>query len=366
MSVWKQLFILCLLAAVGYGGYEGYLRYYAPAEEAAPSRGGSRPAPVELAPAEMRMISQTVEAVGTTRARQSVDIVPEADGRVMEIAISPGAKVAEGAVLVRLDAAIQRADLAEAEARVTEQTQTLTRVEQLIATDAVSQATLEDTVARLAEARAELDRARQRLAERTITAPFAGVVGLTEVYPGARVSEGDPIARLDDLSEVVVEFAVPETLFADVRPGLMLEARAAAYGERVFIGEVVAVDSRIDPQSRSFRARAVIPNPESLLPAGMFMSLTLTLSQAEALVVPEEAIIFQAAETYVFTVVDGIAQRVTVETGQRKGGEVAIAGGLEEGTPVVVRGIQRVRDGSPVSVVGASEAESAKAEEGDS
>lgn len=367
MSVWKQLLILCLLGAMGYGAYEGYMRYFAPAEEAAaPSRGGSRAAPVELAPAEMRMIARTVEAVGTTRARQSIEIVPEADGRVVEIAISPGAQVEEGAVLVRLDDAIQRADLAEAEARVTEQTQALDRVEQLIASDAVSQATFEDTVARLAEARAELDRARQRLAERTITAPFGGVVGLTEVYPGARVNEGDPIARLDDLSEVVVEFALPETLFADVRPGLTLKARAAAYGDRVFEGKVVALDSRIDPQSRSFRARAVVPNPESLLPAGMFMSLTLTLSEAEALVVPEEAIIFQAAETYVFTVEQGTARRVTVKTGQRKGGEVAIAGGLEEGTPVVVRGLQRVRDGAAVSVVGATAPAPSSGAEGDS
>ena len=363
MSVWKQLFLLCLLGGLGYGGYEGYRVYLAPPEAEVAAR-PSQPIPVELATAEIRTLAQTVEAVGTTRARQSVGIVPEADGRVQEIYITPGTRVEKGAVLVRLDDTIQRADLAEAEARVTEQTQALTRARQLRETNAISQATLEDTTARLAEAEAQLDRTRQRLADRTITAPFSGVVGLTEVDRGARLNEGDLITRLDDLTEVIVEFALPETLFAQVRKGLKVTASSAAFPERMFEGRIEAVDSRIDPASRAFRTRAVIPNPDSVLPAGMFMSLTLTLSEADALVVPEEAIIFQAAETYVFTVEDGVARRVTVTTGQRREGLVAIEGGLEAGTGIVVRGLQRVRDGKAVTVLTAP-AEAGEAPEGD-
>ncbi|MEQ8429545.1 MAG: efflux RND transporter periplasmic adaptor subunit [Roseovarius sp.] len=365
MAVWKQLLLLCLLGGLGYGGWWVYKEHYAPPKEAAAERPNA-PAPVEIVPAERQVLETTVEAVGTTRALQSVEIVPEAAGRIVEITFNPGDRVEKGEVLVRLDDAIQRADLAVAAARSTEQDQVLARARQLRETNAISQATLEESVARLAEAGAQLDRARRRLEDRTITAPFAGVVGLTEVDPGARVSEGDLITRLDDLSEVIVEFALPETLFAQVRTGLSVTATSAAFPDRNFEGRIAAVDSRIDPVSRSFLTRAVIPNRNSVLPAGMFMSLTLTLSESEELVVPEAAIIFQAAETYVFTVTDGTAHRVPVRTGQRRAGLVAIEGGLEEGTGVVVRGLQRVRDGAAVTVLDAGEPSGTTATEGDS
>ena len=364
MSIWKQLFLLCLLGGLGYGGYEAYQVYF-PAQPADTASRPSQPVSVELATAEMRVLARTVEAVGSTRARQSVDIVPEADGRVQDIAITPGARVEKDAVLVWLDDVIQRADMAEARARVTEHSQALARAEQLRQTNAISQATLEDTTARLAEAEAQLDRARRRLEDRTITAPFSGVVGLTEVDRGARLDKGDLITQLDDLTEVIVEFALPETLFAQVRKGLHVEAHSAAFPDRTFEGRVDAVDSRIDPTSRAFRTRAVIPNPEGVLPAGMFMSLTLTLSETEALVVPEEAIIFQAADTYVFTVEDGQARRVSVTTGQRREGLVAIEGGLESGAGVVVRGLQRVRDGKAVTVLNALDQSEGTQAEGD-
>jgi len=352
VPVWKQLLILCLAAALGYGAYEGYNRHMAENEGAsdAPSR-GSRAATVEVASVETRTLRETVEAVGTTRAKQSIDIVPETDGRVVELAMRPGIRVEKGAVLVRLDDTIARADVAEAEARLTEREQALARITQLRRTNAVAEATLEEATARLAEARAQLNRARQRLVERTILAPFEGVVGLAEIDEGARVSAGTLITRLDDLSEVEVEFALPETLFAEIETGQKVMARSAAFPNQTFTGRVDAVDSRIDPVSRSFRARAVIPNPDGTLPSGMFMSLDLTISESERLVVPEEAIIFQAAQTYVFAVNDGTANRVIVKTGARRDGIVAVLEGLAPGTQVVVRGLHRVRDGGAVELL---------------
>ncbi len=353
VPIWKQLLLIGILAAIGYGGYEGYQRYLAPGESATAASGrGDRPTPVEITNAEVRTLARTVEAVGTTRARQSVDIVPEADGRVVELAISSGATVEKGAVLVRLDDDIARADLAEAEARLKERRQALERVRQLRLSNAVAEATVEESEARLAEAEAQLDRAARRLQERTIRAPFEGVVGLTNVDTGARVVQGTPITRLDDLSEVEVEFGLPEALFAQVSRNQPLTATTVAFPGEVFRGKIEAVDNRIDPVSRSFRTRAIIPNPEGTLPAGMFMSLELTLSQADRVVIPEEALVFQAAETYVFVVEEGIARRVVVRTGQRRDGMVAILDGVDEGTTIVLRGLQRLRDGSPVAVIG--------------
>ena len=357
MSIWKQVLVLALLAAVGYAGYEGYHRYVAP-EGAATDQSASRQAEaaaVELAEVQRKTLSDTIEAVGTTRASQSVDIVPEASGRIEEIAFTAGQHVEEGDLLVRLDDRIARADLVEAKALVTERNRMLERITQLRGASAVAAATLEDAIARQAQAQAELERAEQRLAQRSLRAPFAGTVGLAEIDQGARVNAGTFIARLDDLSHVEIEFSLPETLFARVSTGQTITATSAAFPGRTFAGTIDAVDSRINPQSRSFRARAVIPNPDGTLPAGMFMSLELTLSRTDHLVVPEEAILFQAADTYVFAVTDGIARRVSVETGQRRDGFVAVLDGLEEGDRVVVKGLHRVRNGAAVREPGAGD-----------
>lgn len=349
MSVFKQLVVLGLIAVIGYGGY----LYYTDMQGVETAESESRPPSsviVETARAELRTIAETVEAVGTTRARQSIDIEPETDGRVVAMFITPGAQVDQGAVLVQLDDTVARADVTEAEARLTEQQLVLARIERLRATNAVAQAALEEATARLAEAEAQLERARRGLADRTITAPFTGVVGLSEVDTGAHLEIGDMITRLDDLSEVELEFSLPETLYGEVRNGLTIEARSAAFPERTFSGEIAAVDSRIDPVSRAFRARAVIPNPDGILPAGMFMSLTLTLSDRELLTVPEEAIIFEAAQVYVFRIRDGVATRLSVETGPRRNGQIAIVSGLDRDDDVAIRGHQRLTDGASVNV----------------
>lgn len=349
MSVFKQLLILCVLAGLAYGGYEGYRIYLAPAEEAEDTR-PDRPVTIEVAKAETSRISETVEAVGTTRALRSIEIVPENDGRVVALNITPGAKVKQGDVLVKLDETIERADLTEAQARLTEQQLALARIERLLSTSAVSQASLEEATARLAEAEAALERARQRLADRTIAAPFDGIVGLSEIDTGARIEAGDMIARLDDLSQVELEFSLPETLFGRVNTGLAVTASSPAFPEKLFEGRIEAVDSRIDSISRAFRTRAVLPNPEGLLPAGMFMSLTLTLSEIEALTVPEEAIVFQAAATYVFLIEGDEARRVSVTTGARRDGRIAVLSGLSAGDVVAIRGLARLRDGSRVTI----------------
>lgn len=360
MQIWKQLLLLCLIGGTAYGGYLGYQTYLADMPKAAAEAQTERPVTVEIAVAEERMLQQTIEAVGTTRALQSIDIVPEADGRLTSLRITPGARVEQGDVLARLDDTIQRADLTEAEAILVEQRQTLERTRQLRQTAAVSQATEEEAVARLAEAEAEVERARRRLEDRTITAPFGGVVGLTNYDVGARVVEGQVLTRLDDLSEVEVEFSLPETVFALVQPGQSLIARSAAFADRVFEGTLDVVDSRIDPVGRAFRTRGRIPNADGTLAAGMFLSLTLVLSESTHVTVPEEALIFQAAETYVFVVADGRASRRTVTSGQRKDGRIAILSGLEAGEEVIIRGLQRVRDGSALKILGAGKDATAK------
>jgi len=356
LSVWKQLFSVALLAAVAVGGFYAYDAYFASHEEESASRGGARAVVVELGQAEQVTFQRTIEAVGTSRARQSVDVVPLASGRLVELAISPGQEVEKDAVLARLDDTIETADLAEAEAILVERRQAVERSRQLVQRKAVPTAALEEATADLAAAAAAVDRARRRLADRTIRAPFSGVVGLTNADLGARVDDETVLTTIDDLSEVEIEFAAPETLFSEIAIGQPVSARSAAFPGRAFGGEVSAIDSRIDPVSRSFKIRAVIPNPEHVLPAGMFMALTLRLSEAEVVAVPEEAVVVQAADTFVFVVSGDTAERRSVVTGQRRDGLIEIRSGLEEGEAVVIRGLQRVRGGSKVKLLDAESA----------
>lgn len=356
MAIWRQVLILFLLAGVGYGGFIGYQRIIG-GEDASGAPTFARAITVETAPIRAMTLERTVEAVGTTRALRSVEIRPMASGRLVELAIRPGARVESGAALARLDDEIQRADMAEAEALLEEQRQAAERAERLRATNAISSSALEQAHARLAVARAVFQRAGRRLEDRVIRAPFEGHVGLSDADLGAQVDQSDVLTQLDDLTEVEIEFSLPETLFAEIARGMTVSAAAAAYPGRVFTGVVSEIDSRIDPTGRAFRVRATIPNPEGELPAGMFMSLSLTLSSSESLVAPEEAIVAQAANTFVFVVRDGAALRRPVRTGMRKDGVIAITSGVEAGEQVVTRGLQSVRDGAAVKVLGASPGE---------
>lgn len=352
MSPAKQIGLIVLAGILAVGGYEGWQRYNATAAtEAAPTpQRAERKVRVAVAPAAYRDIKTTVEAVGTSRARRTVTITPFAAGQVMEVAFSSGQQVSAGDVLIRLDQEIQRADLIEAEARLTEANSALARAQTLKKSNTVTIATVDNLVAEVAIARAERERAARRLRDRVITAPFPGVVGFTDVELGAQLEIGDVIAVLDDLSEVEIEFTLPEGLFGQVQAGQKVFASTAAFPGKTFDAVITSIDSRIATVSRAFKARAVIPNQDGALPAGMFMHLDVVLAAQRALTVPEEAVVVDGSDAFVFAVIqeDGVArtERRSITTGRRSFGYVEILDGVAEGDDVIIRGVQKVRDGS--------------------
>lgn len=356
MAYLKQVVSAAMvLLAVG-GGYAAYDQLNANREQ--PGAGEERSAPavsVETAPAEAQDLSSTMEAVGTSLARQSIKLVALASGRVQEIAFESGQRVAAGDVLLKLDDEIERADFAEAEATLNEATLALERAETLQKQNAVSQAALDEARSRKAVAEAELDRATRRLADRTVRAPFDGIVGLRQVDAGARIDDTTVITTLDDLSEIEIEFAVSETLYGSVALGQSVVATAAAYPDRRFEGSVTSIDSRIDQAGRSFKVRASLPNEDLALPAGMYMHVTLELDSRTAVLVPETAIVPEGGKSFVYVVRDGVAEQREVTVGARRPGTVEIAGGVEAGDIVVVSGTQRLRNGAPVTIVASAE-----------
>ncbi|MFO1428193.1 MAG: efflux RND transporter periplasmic adaptor subunit [Steroidobacteraceae bacterium] len=253
-----------------------------------------------------------------------------------------------GQVLVELDSAQARADLAAADAALTESTSLYNRSRELLATQAVSKSQFDQIEATKKANEARVAAARARLEDTVIRAPFSGRVGLRRVSVGSLVNPGTAITTLDDTSVIKVDFAVPENFISAVQEGLMLGATTTAYPGRVFKGRVASVDSRVDPNTRSVTVRAVVPNPEALLKPGMFLNVELVRDQRSALVIPEEALVPEQQRQFVFVVADGRASKREVQIGARRPGSVEVLSGLARGERIVVEGTIKLRDGGPV------------------
>lgn len=349
MSGRRQAAIAALLLIL-IGGGAWYVGAPGGAPGAAADRGGPQAVPVEVADATLGEVAERVEAVGSTLARQAVDVVPLTSGRVASIEFRPGQQVAAGDLLVRLDDAAERAAVAEAKALLREAELALERARRLRSNNNVAQATVDELEAAHVGAQARVDRVQKELDERTIEAPFAGIVGMRRVDVGARVDDDSVLTTLDDLAEVEIEFAVPEVFYGQIRADQPVQATSAAFPDRAFEGRIATIDSRIDETARAFVVRAVLPNPDLLLPAGMFMHVSVILNRRDAVLIPEEAVVAEATSSFVFTPDGGQARRVDVELGLRQFGEVEVQDGLEAGTPVVVKGVHRLRDGTPIEV----------------
>lgn len=355
MTLLRQGLLLLVAAVITAGGWWWWSTSSsdAPSATTGAPAAGPRAVPVRTTEVRRGTIEDSFEAVGTTRSRQSVDIISTVSGRVAAIEFAAGDVVRKGQPLVRLDSSLEEANLAEARALAADARSQLDRARQLVATRAVAQARVDELQAAFSAAQARLAAAERRLTDRVVVAPFGGVVGLREIDVGARITDDTVLTRLDDLSSLELEFQVPEVFFGQVSPGQGVEAVSAALPGARFAGTIVARDTHIDPVARAFRVRADLPNPDHALPPGLFMTATVTLARRDdAIIIPEQAILAEGRTTYVYRVTDGKAERVEVRLGLRRVGEVEVVDGLEAGDVIVTEGLQRLRPGVPVKVTG--------------
>jgi membrane fusion protein (multidrug efflux system) len=331
------------------------LRRGEPAPTAPAGGAGVRPAvSVVTSPVRAERLALELEALGTARANESVDVTAKVSNLVTAVRFAEGQQVAQGSVLVELDGAQARADLAIAEAALAESRSQYARSRELYATRALSEAQLEQIEATLKANEARVVSARSRLGDTVIRAPFAGRVGLRRVSVGSLVNPGAVITTLDDTRTIKLDFTIPETFLAEVTPGLGITANSVAYPDHNFSGKVASIDSRVDPSTRSVTVRALVPNPEGVLKPGMFLTVRLTRGERDALVIPEEAVVPEQGDVFVFVVKDGRAEKRLIHTGQRLVGSVQVTDGLAAGEVVVTEGTQKLRDGAEVRVVGAT------------
>ena len=299
--------------------------------------------------ATMKPMGVEIEAVGTARANESVDVTSKASNTVAAIRFGEGDRVRKGEVLVELDGAEERAALAEAEAALAESQNQFKRSRDLFTSKALSESQLDLIEATLKGNRARVDIAKARVADTIIRASFDGRVGFRRVSVGSLVSPGTVITTLDDASLIKLDFTVAETFIHALEKGLPVVAATAGLPGREFRGKVTHLDSRVDPVTRSIAVRAELPNTDGDLKPGMFMTVRLQGEVTPALLVPEGAIVPEQGHTYVFVVENGVALRREVTLGKRRPGEVEIIEGLREHESVVVEGTQNLRDGVAVN-----------------
>ncbi|QOW25160.1 efflux RND transporter periplasmic adaptor subunit [Lysobacter sp. H23M47] len=319
--------------------------------------------PVTTQTVRMQEWNDTVQALGTVKARESVTITAKVSETVRDVHFDSGDVVQAGAPLVTLSGNQQQSALAEAQATASEADQMYRRMAQLGEQQLVARATLETQRAVRDAAVARVDQIRAQLSDRQIRAPFAGVLGLRQVSPGALVTPGTAIATLDDTQRVYVDFPVPEPALAHLEAGQVLHATSASWPGETFDGVVQLVDSRVDPSTRAVVVRGEFPNDSRMLRPGMLMQVTLVRPQRQALLVPEIAIVQLGNTSFVYRVRDdSTVERVDVVVGNRRNGMAEVVSGLEPGDEVVVDGTGKLRVGAKVEVTETSEVQAPAAD----
>lgn len=310
--------------------------------------GMNQPVGVITEPAREEEFVYELEALGTARANEAVDVSSKVSNLVTAIRFREGQQMRRGAVLVELDSVEATAELMAARAAQSESQSQYQRSKELFVTKALSQSQLDQLEATLRANEARVTTAQAKLGDTVIRAPFDGRVGLRRVSVGSLVSPGTVITTLDDTRIIKLDFSVPETFMAILREGLPLTAKSVAYPDREFAGTVATIDSRVDSRTRSVTVRATVPNADGLLKPGMFLTVRLKQDSERVVMISEQALVPEEGRQFVFVVDGELARKREVSIGRRKPGRVEIVQGLEAGERVIIEGTQKVRDGGIV------------------
>jgi len=326
----------------------------APGATAAAGNGtpaAAAPVTVEAVKVAYMRLPQTITAVGSLRSDESITLRPEVAGRIASISFQEGQRVAKGATLVRLDPAINDAEVLQARANLKLAQSKYDRAVDLAKSNFISGQAKDEAENNLRVAEAALSLAQAKRDKMEIRAPFSGIIGLRVVSAGDYVKEGADMVNLESIDPLKVDFRVPENYLQQVQVGQSLTATLDALPGKSYEGKVFALNPLVDAAGRSIVIRAIVRNPDTLLRPGMFARVSLiTREEKNALVIPEQAIVPQGEEQFVFRIVDGKASRVKVEVGLRRDSKVEIVKGLAQTDMVVTAGQLKLREGMRVTI----------------
>jgi len=346
----RWLIGLLLVAGLGAGAVMWQMPGLSTARApAATPPAGPAPATVATAPVTVEAVRRQIEAVGTLRSDESVILRPEIAGRVVEILFDEGQKVTKGTPLLRLDAAIAKAQLDQARAGLELSRANNERAEDLSRRGAGTLRARDEALAKLRADEAAVELAQATLDKSTILAPFTGILGLRRVSVGSYVTPGQDLVNIEDIDRLKVDFRIPEIHSQQLALGQAIRVALDAIAGATYDGEVYAIDPAFDPNGRAAILRARLPNRDGKLRSGMFARVTLFVEERQdSITVPETALVPVGQDQFVFRVVNGRAAMTRVETGQRRRGKVEVVSGLDRTAVIVVEGALKLRDGTPV------------------
>jgi membrane fusion protein (multidrug efflux system) len=330
--------------------------------------GDGKAVSVEVGLVEVLTLEEDAQAVGSLRSRQGVMLRPEVSGRIARLDFTDGQRVRRDQLLVQLDDTLQQAQLRQAQAQASIARTNLQRNRELVAQNFISQSAVDQSAASLEVAEAQVALAQAQLSRMKIVAPFDGVAGIRSVSVGDYVKDGADLVNIEDLSQMWVDFRLPERFIASVKTGQTVTVSLDAIAGRQFQARVDALDSLIDANGRSLLVRARLDNPGGVLKSGLFARTRIVFARREnALVVPEEALVPQGGKQYLIKVVEGadgkVSQRIEARLGLRLPGKAEILEGLAPGDKVVTAGQSRLMRGEslPLRVVDLNRAPAARA-----
>ncbi|MBN2759628.1 MAG: efflux RND transporter periplasmic adaptor subunit [Rhodobacteraceae bacterium] len=299
-------------------------------------------------------VNARVLAVGDGRAASAVTVRSEVSGMVVDLGVTSGSYVEQGALIAQLDDEAERIAMERAALVVENAQRDVDRVRQLSAAGTVSDVQLREVELAFRSAQLGQEQAALDLAQRTITAPISGWVGLLDVATGDRVGPQDSLAMITDRSSLVIEFRVPERYLTQLSVGQPLEVAAVARPDVILNGEILALDNVVDRASRTLRVRGQVANPDDRLREGQAFQVTLSFPGDNLPMVDPLAIQWSSDGAFVWAVREGAATRVPVIIRQRNSDSVLVEADLQPSDQVVIEGVQSLRPGATVEIVSAA------------
>ncbi len=357
----KRLIAVVILLVLIFGGIFGW-KYIQIQGMMAQMSKPRPPATVASAEVKRERWYPTLEAVGSLSAVQGVDVSSEVMGTVSDIRFDSGARVAQGAVLLKLDDQVDRATLAGLKADLRLAQIQFQRASNLLSSKAVSKSNYDEAQAKQEAAQAHVAEQQAIIDKKTIRAPFAGLLGIRQVDVGEYLQPGAKVVHLLMLDPIYADYSLPEAKYQELTVGQKVTVRTPAYPGQDFTGKVTAIDAGITEGTRTIQIRATLDNPDGRLRPGMFAEVsTVKEKPVDVLTVPRTAISYNTYGDFVYLIQNAgdkqegndkelVAKRQQVETGEVREGRVVVTKGLQAGDRVVRAGLVKLRDGQPVAI----------------
>lgn len=307
------------------------------------------PVAIESTTVTQETLYNKVKAQGEIKAFKSVVLQSDIAGKVVSLNLQEGKPAKAEQIIVLLDDSIYKAQLKQATAKHEHSKITYERLKKLLDRGTGSASDVEEALASLQFDEASVELAAANLSKTKVKAPFAGILGLKDVDVGDYINPGQKLVELVDISSVLVDFYLPEKFLPLLKEGLQVRLLVDALKNQLFEGEIFAISPTLDPQLRAIHVRAVFKNKDMQLKPGLFSRLNIIFETFEnALVLPEETIMYKDNKFYVYKIIDQKAKFTEVKLGVKENGHVQIVEGVEKDDKVVLSGQIKLFDGASV------------------